>query len=515
MTSLGGIHRQPPRLPTTAARAPPKPAPAPAPKTLQKASTRTERVAEARAHCRLNAFSCCSLFGCASICSFVSGLSILSAGSVLSVLSVGSTLSVLSAGSVNSFLSIGSNGCSMRFFADCRAAYPDAEVAFEVSLSDEVWHNMSECTFDEYQRFKKYEDPDLQHCDYHPANCSYVNLATGTNVSGVACEVRRKGFTTWEALGERPSLKVKFDDDVDLGTIDGVELVVDELTLNNQKFSDSWSGHREVEAYDLFREIGFANTPVSAHAEVTLIKGGSRRATQRYALVQNVNDGGFLKQHWKDSHPGREYDEGGYMLFEVDNRGLEFKKGKKKFKTDNDVSIALMESLINREGDLLSLMDPEDLSRFYAAEVLTGNWDGACLRYIPNNHYVSVTQSDDDAPVVRFLPKGMDRVFQGCAFDMGQSYFSGGMHPPYCGPMQRLLDNSTLASRYAHILDNATRTASVSKRTCGEDTQTLSYIIIANVCGAVFLYAIGVSCAIALTRWLIEHRRATVTELSV
>ena len=78
--------------------------------------------------------------------------SVLSVGSVLSVMSIGSTLSVLSVGSVSSVLSIGSNGCYLRFFANCRAPYPNPTLSFQLRFTDDVWDTMSACTFDEYQK---------------------------------------------------------------------------------------------------------------------------------------------------------------------------------------------------------------------------------------------------------------------------------------------------------------------------------------------------------------------------
>ena len=89
--------------------------------------------------------------------------------------------------------------------------------------------------------------------------------------------------------------------------------------------------------------------------------------TARYALIENVNDGSFLKREWARQHPGGEYDDGGYMLFEADNRGLEFKKGKKNFDTDEMAEIGLFETVINREAALAGYMDEDDILRFTQA----------------------------------------------------------------------------------------------------------------------------------------------------
>ena len=388
----------------------------------------------------------------------------------------------------STILSVGSNGCYLRFFGNCKPSRPLAEVSFKLDLSTEAWNQMNACTFDEYQKFKKFEPTENHPCDYHAAVCSFLSATDASkDRSNVACRIRRKGFTTWESLEDKPSFKVKIDDgDLDMGTIDGVAMEVDEFTLNNMKFSDSWAGHGEVEAYDLFREIGFQNMPAAAHAQVTLLRDSEAVSTHPYALIQNVNDGTYMKALWKDQHPEAEYDDGGYLLFEVDNRGLEFKKGKKNFDTDETAEIALFERVINREGDLLEYMDADDISTFFIGETLTGNWDGACLRYIPNNYYVAVTRSNREKPKVRYVPKGMDRVFQGCAYEMGQNYMMGGMTAPYCGPMQKLLNNTTALARYETLASQARESASFKKRTCEEDVGTLALITAGSV-GIAFL----------------------------
>ena len=198
-------------------------------------------------------------------------------------------------------------------------------------------------------------------------------------------------------------------------------------------------------------------------------------------MIQNVNDGGYMKEFWKAQHPEDDYDSGGYLLFEVGNRGLELKKAKKNFKDQGE--IALFEKILNREADIFEHMDADDISTFFIGETLTGNWDGACLRYIPNNYYIAVTRNHTNSPKIRYIPKGMDRVFQGCAYEMGQNYFMGGMEPPYCGPMQKLLSNASMAARYEFLKSKAN--SPYRKRTCGEDVGALSVMIVG-------------SCAIAL-----------------
>ena len=60
---------------------------------------------------------------------------------------------------------MGSRGCHFRFFSDCRGAYPDAGVAFELNFTEDTWRSMSNCSFDDYPKFKKFESPFTADCD--------------------------------------------------------------------------------------------------------------------------------------------------------------------------------------------------------------------------------------------------------------------------------------------------------------------------------------------------------------
>lgn len=464
---------------------------------------------------RCSALGAASVLSFASFCSFGSALSLVSCASVLSVLSIGSTASILSIGSVSSILSVGSHGCTFRYFANCMAPFPDAEVEFAIQIPEETWERMSACTFDEYQQFKKYESAPTAHCDYQYATCSFRNVnQTARTYENIRCRVRRKGFSTWEDMDHKPSLKLKFETDdgddrkIDMGTIDGIDLHgMEEVTLNNMKYSDSWSGNREVEAYDLFRNIGAPAMPAAAYAKVTLLKGDRTVSTHTYGMIQNVNDGFYMKgQAWPSQH-ATDYDKAtdGYILFEVDNRGLELKKAKDFYKA-KDLDLQLSTAVINREADLLAYMDRDEMSTFFIGETLTRNWDGACLRYIPNNYYIAVTgnrSTDDDGDFkVRYIPKGMDRVFHGCTFDM-MSWVgvNGGPAPPYCGPMQAILDDPTARARYEELKAAAEPLAGYETSTCAKEVGIMASIVLATIAivGATLLLSLLV--ARAFGRW--------------
>lgn len=450
-----------------------------------------------------------SLLSFASIGGFLSTLSIFSMGSVLSVVSIGSTTSVLSIGSVDSFLSIGSNGCSLTYFGDCTAPYPAPEVAFRIDIPEASWDRMSECSFDDYQRYKKLvlddEHPLEKKCGYQVAKCAFTSSTNATkNIKGVDCKVRRKGYTTWEDMGDKPSYKVKILDgmELDMGMIDAFHMNVDKFTLNNMKYSRSWSGHREVEAYEVYRQIGFENTPAAAHAQVTVLRGGKEVNTHSYALIQDV-ESTYMKTMLEARHNIPSYDTSthGYMYFEQDNRGLEFKKAKGV--SEGPLPEELAMAIINKESNLLNYMDPEDLIKFYMGELITHNWDGACLRHIPNNYIIAATTENGDDYKVRFIPKGMDRVFDGCGYELGDiiAELGAGPNPPYCGPMQELLEQKNSSDLYNRLKPLLEAKAKYKSRTCAEDLETMTFIMLASCAIALLGVLGGVLVAYFLQKW--------------
>ena len=155
------------------------------------------------ARSRRSIFALLSLLCCASIGSVASLFSVASIGSVASVASIGSTASVVSLASVGSSISVASVNCFMGMFQDC-TPIEEANRTFSIDISNDVWRKMASCSKREYQ-----SDPRPEKCEYQPANCSY-----GTETSYIACEVRRKGSTSWRNMNDKPSFKVKFEEEV-------------------------------------------------------------------------------------------------------------------------------------------------------------------------------------------------------------------------------------------------------------------------------------------------------------
>jgi hypothetical protein len=328
---------------------------------------------------------------------------------------------------------------------------------------------METCTFDDYQQFKKYEDSHPE-CDYVAAECTYKHLTQGIEHVD-KCRVRRKGFTSWESMGAKPSYKIKFSDDLKLGNFYGSELEVDRVTLNNMRQSTSWSGLREVEAYEVYRAIGFPDTPIATHAQVRVFKGDREVSTHSYAMVENVNDGTYLKKFWRNMQtsdaPSGSAADPNYVLFEADNTGFEFKKAKGSLDNSKKVSMQLVEDIINREGGLSNFMIDAHMVLYYIGEMLIGHWDGACLRYLNLNYYIGVASVDNDLAdggdiVVRYIPKGLDRVFQGCVYDLMVR-----PEPPYCGPVQQIIAENP-ADFEAQLVD-AEASAPYTRSSCASE----------------------------------------------
>ena len=126
-------------------------------------------------------------------------------------------------------------------------------------------------------------------------------------------------------------------------------------------------------------------------------------------------------------------------------------------------------------------MDRDEMSKFFIGELLTKNWDGACLRYIPNNYYIAVTGNSTEKFTVRYVPKGMDRVFHGCTYEMmSWLMFMGGANPPYCGPMQAILDDPQVKPN-EKLKAAAEPLATYESSTCAKDIGIMSIMVLGTI----------------------------------
>ncbi|MGB0550145.1 MAG: hypothetical protein ACPGR8_13525, partial [Limisphaerales bacterium] len=176
-------------------------------------------------------------------------------------------------------------------------------------INSTEWDRMETCSKTEYKSCILVDDGQYDKppkCDYQPAMCAYNDGPLQ------ACEVRRKGVASWRDMGNKPSFKIKFEEDVQFanyscattsacaslptGRLAGSEFNVwkaDKVTLNNRV-----QGYNEVDAYRAFRDVGLV-APLAANIEVSVYRGlGDRVYTGTYAMVETISDGGFMKKYF-------------------------------------------------------------------------------------------------------------------------------------------------------------------------------------------------------------------------
>ncbi len=381
-----------------------------------------------------------STWSCISVVSLISALSLFSLGSIVSIGSIGSTASAFSVGSVASVLSIGSLGCVFGFFEDCSAVYPEPMAIVNITLSEEVWDDMTSCSKDDYRKYQAVDLPES--CDYKPATCSYRNLQDELRTSQ-SCKVRRKGGASWRSLGGKPSFKIKWDDKVRFASFEctiegscppGKTVNVWEskkLTLNNQV-----QARGEVSAYALFRNVlGYSATPLAIPAKVNLYRGGHLRMSDDYAMVETISDKYFMRKHFGDD----------YLLLEKEAPQMEFKRGGGVFDEDDKSSTVHVKKVEEAMHLRLLHMHASEVAAYYAGERMTHHFDGACLRASSsNNHYIAMHNG-----TFTYIPSGMDQTF-GCL-----SQLSVAGDAPTCAPAMDCLADKSCRAMYEELMSRA------------------------------------------------------------
>ena len=336
-------------------------------------------------------------------------------------------------------MSIGSNGCVMKLFTDCTVALQTVSTV-TIRFDAATFDTMATCTKAEY---KSDDRPDK--CDYQKAQCTF-DAEGDVGASPVACEVRRKGSSTWREMTDKPSFKIKgLASDVHFGTsacggstgaaCPPGETVnrwqSDRFTLNNNGFPSYYTTNGEVDAYDAFRATGKKAVPSAHYVRVVLRRGDEVVREDTYAMIETISDKAFMRKWF-----GKDY-----ALWEVEHDAVE---GPKK---DGGVVEDLIKDGNLTVPDLLDLprayLDETDMVDYYIGEELTGHWDGACLREMKNNYYVAY-----DAAEWTIIPSGVDNTFQGCVTEL----LSTG---PTCAFMKECFADAECAARYEQRLASA------------------------------------------------------------
>lgn len=228
-----------------------------------------------------------------------------------------------------------------------------------------------------------------------------VDGQTLTNVG-----VRKKGFQG--SLSEtEPSFKIKFDEFVGGQQLNGM----DRLTLNNNNQDDSEI--RSCLAYYVMRKAGVPAPRCNfAHVTVTTVNGPTEvtAVDKIYTHVDSIKDP-FLRRNF-GSDAGRLYEGTLTDFWSGPWRGtLEPKSAEAAADTTEvDALLAVLEnpglSDAARLAAIQGIIDYDDFLTFWAAEGLTGHWDGYADDQ--NNYWFYVDPADG---LLRFIPWGPDATF--------------------------------------------------------------------------------------------------------
>lgn len=424
-------------------------------------------------------FSSKSVLSTFSLLSTLSLLSFLSVCSIASVLSVGSITSMFSLMSVNSILSVGSNGCILKAFTDC-SKRPSSAESITLTFPDSAWQQMKSCSYSEYRA-----EPRPSNCDYQPVDVAFA--INGVNVQR-RCEARRKGTSTWQTPDEKPSFKVKCSDKMLLGEYNCTGLqrcpvgtnnvnqwISKKFVLNNGGVVGSdytslagvinmYKKWGEVDAYGLFRDIGKIATPQARWVNLKVFRESEEINTSLYVLLENLDDKEFMYK-W--------FGTPGWALYEIDDNDWLFERDKGAFDdctkthctldTGNGTNkIVPIPNLVH--NTTLAMFSKtssarDDMIRYYVGELLTGHWDGACLReHTTNNHYMAQNTTS-----WYILPSGLDNTFQGCVTDLESD------DHPTCVFMQQCMQDAECSDRFIEIYYHAERHVSKKTESCSKE----------------------------------------------
>jgi hypothetical protein len=373
-------------------------------------------------------------------------------------------------------------------FTDCTAA-PTPVASVVIEIEEAVFDFMETCTYDEYK-----SDDRPSRCDYQQALCTYEGDTH-------ACEVRRKGSSTWKALRDNPSFKVKdLADEVTFGSSAcGNGSVVacplgqtanvwrsDKFTLNNNGFPTFYTKHGEVDAYRVFRDIGKLAVPSAQYVAVTLKRGNATMRTDTYAMIETIDDHDFLEKWY--GLP--------YALWEVEHDVAEYERGKDaagdKLKDADDFQRPVGFSPVNMKREFLNTTD---MIRYYIGEQLTGHWDGACQRYKKHNFYVAAHNSSTDITLESMwsiIPSGVDQSFQGC-----NDVLSSTSGAPTCEFMKECFADSACADIYNAELRLAKGRARRTVPSCAEELLPVWFALL-----GVASWLVVVWCALRSVRFI-------------
>jgi hypothetical protein len=222
--------------------------------------------------------------------------------------------------------------------------------------------------------------------------------------------IRKKGF--FGSLSEtQPSFKLKFDEILGQVASNGQQLnSMDRLTLNNNLQDPAHV--KQCITYDLMRQAGVPAPRCNfAHVTVITLNGAVETTVvdDVYSHVDSIKDPFLRKNFGSDSDQGRIY-EGTLTDFWPGSFRNTIEAKTASAAADTSEIDALTTALedpglsdAQRYTAIVGLVDLTDFFNFWAAEGLTGHWDGYSDNQ--NNFWFYVDPADG---LIKFIPWGTD-----------------------------------------------------------------------------------------------------------
>jgi hypothetical protein len=280
-------------------------------------------------------------------------------------------------------------------------------------------------------------------------------------------------------MEDGPSLKVKFDEELTFATHPCVEAEycprastvnawkTKKVTLNNMVQGDG-----EVEAYREFRK--YMAAPMAEHTTLSLYRGSALFSKTKYAMVETVDDKAFLKKHFGAN----------YTLHEIEYNQPYFERAGGALQED-DVSVDLL-------NIPLESIHREHAMQYYALELATRHWDGACSRDFKNNYFVVYNGRQNF-----IVPWGLDQTFQYCS-----KAGTASKPTPRCLFMQQCFESSSCKIQFDGILNDVRRNVR-AEGDCMTRHQVVELSLF-SFCGAMGLFCL--SLLVQSLPWRTEHQ---------
>lgn len=346
-----------------------------------------------------------------------------------------------------------------------------ATAQFEINIPETSWAVMATCTIEQKRL-------DAAECDYQPAQFRY-----GTE-AWLDCEVKRKGSSTWRDMGEKPSFKIKADENFVFGEFDctapgafctgynPASFLAGKNTWESKKvtLNNMVVGTNGADAYRIFRELGVVS-PLSHWVTVNLYRSSVLQRSSLYNMIETINDKTFMRKYFADD----------YLLMELEGAVPEHKRSGGALK---DIPDLQRTAIMDQAGIApLSATNHHNLLRYAVGEKLTTHWDGWCKDDDIHNVYVAYVNNS-----YFYIPHGVDQTLGRCitcnncppnavlAVVPNLIYTTECSAYDKCAPIAECMSNTTCAAEY-----RAVETAASPHRGQLDCTTWPAYLVFAGI----------------------------------